>query len=79
MKYLSKFLDVKSVTSQSPNEINLKPYSLLVFRLFKIQPIIMSRNLRSKYVKNVRLNLRIVRSTLIRLSKLCKSNKSDGI
>jgi hypothetical protein len=45
-KYLSKFGEGSSLNLKQ--DLNLKPYSLIIFRLFRKQPIKVSRNLRTR-------------------------------
>jgi len=47
-KYLSKMFTTDISRDNSLNSINFKPYSLFIFRLFRIRPIIRSRNLKPK-------------------------------
>jgi len=47
-KYLSKMFTTDISRDNSINSINFKPYSLFIFRLFRIRAIIRSRNLKPK-------------------------------
>jgi len=74
-KYLSKFIDVNAISSNS-SDINLKPYSLFVFRIFRVRPIIMSKNLMFRKFIKIRPGLNQVRRDILKLVKLYRSNIS---
>jgi len=72
-KYLSKFIDVNAISSNS-SDINLKPYSLFVFRIFRVRPIIMSKNLMLRKFIKIKPSLYQVRRDILKLYKLYRSS-----